>query len=111
MEAIDLRPLGMNHPMGAATTSHTVAAQMRTTLGPARGPITQQRRSTAMSIGKKLRHKAETAEGAAKKTVGKALGNERMEAEGRADQAKGNAKQTGDKLKQAGQKIKHAFKH
>ena len=52
-----------------------------------------------MSIVKKLRHKAETAEGATKKTVGKALGNERMEAEGSAEQAKGNAKQTGDKLK------------
>jgi uncharacterized protein YjbJ (UPF0337 family) len=64
-----------------------------------------------MSIGKKLRHKAETAEGATKKTVGKTLGNERMEAEGSADQAKGNMKQTGDKLKQAGQKIKHTFKH
>ncbi|PQP14489.1 CsbD family protein [Rhodococcus opacus] len=64
-----------------------------------------------MSIVKKLRHKTETAEGATKKTVGKTLGNERMEAEGRAEQAKGNTKQTGDKLKQAGQKIKHTFKH
>ena len=42
-----------------------------------------------MSIVKKLRHKAETAEGSA-------------------EQAKGNAKQTGDKLKQ---KIRHPFKH
>ncbi|QDQ95988.1 CsbD family protein [Rhodococcus sp. WB9] len=64
-----------------------------------------------MSIGKKLRHKAETAEGAAKKTVGKALGNERMEAEGRAQEAKGKMKQAGDQVKQAGQKIKNIFKH
>ncbi|MHA4853403.1 CsbD family protein [Rhodococcus sp. MSC1_016] len=64
-----------------------------------------------MSIVKKLRHKTETAEGATKKTAGKALGNERMEAEGSAEQAKGNTKQTGDKLKQAGQKFKHVFKH
>ncbi|MDV6279212.1 CsbD family protein [Rhodococcus jostii] len=64
-----------------------------------------------MSIVKKLRHKTETAEGATKKTVGKALGNERMEAEGSAEQAKGNAKQTGDKLKHAGEKIRHPFKH
>ncbi|MCQ4119592.1 CsbD family protein [Rhodococcus tibetensis] len=64
-----------------------------------------------MSIVKKLRHKAETAEGATKKTVGKTLGNERMETEGSADQAKGNTKQTGDKLKQAGQKFKHVFTH
>ncbi|TQC46310.1 CsbD family protein [Rhodococcus sp. WS4] len=64
-----------------------------------------------MSIGKKIRHKAETAEGVAKKNVGKALGNERMEAEGRAKEAKGNAKQAGDKIKQAGRKIKDTFKH
>jgi uncharacterized protein YjbJ (UPF0337 family) len=63
-----------------------------------------------MSIGKKIRHKAETAEGTVKKTVGKSLGNERMEAEGSAEQTKGKAKQTGDKLKQAGQKFKQAFK-
>jgi uncharacterized protein YjbJ (UPF0337 family) len=62
-----------------------------------------------MSIMKKIRHKAETAEGAIKKSVGKSLGNESMEAEGRADQSKGNAKQVGDKLKQVGQRIKHTF--
>ncbi|MFE4498458.1 CsbD family protein [Rhodococcus sp. NPDC056743] len=64
-----------------------------------------------MSIMKKIRHKAETAGGAAKKTAGKGLGNERMEAEGSADQAKGQAKQAGDKLKETGQKVKHVFKH
>ncbi|MBA8961356.1 uncharacterized protein YjbJ (UPF0337 family) [Rhodococcus percolatus] len=64
-----------------------------------------------MSIGKKLRHKAETTEGVAKKTVGKALGNERMEAEGRAQETKGKLKQSGDQIKQAGQKIKNIFKH
>lgn len=64
-----------------------------------------------MSIMKKIRHKAETAGGATKKTVGKGLGNERMEAEGSADQAKGQAKQVGDKLKEAGQKVKHVFKN
>lgn len=64
-----------------------------------------------MSIAKRIKHKAETAEGAIKKTVGKGLGNEKMEAEGRADQAKGQAKETGDKLKQAGRKFRDAFKH
>ncbi|MDV6266616.1 CsbD family protein [Rhodococcus globerulus] len=64
-----------------------------------------------MSIVKKIRHKAETAGGATKKAVGKSLGNERMEAEGSADQAKGQAKQAGDKLKEAGQKVKHIFTH
>lgn len=64
-----------------------------------------------MSIAKKIRHKAETAEGAIKKTVGKSLGNERMEAEGSTAQAKGQAKQAGDKIKEAGQKFKDVFKH
>jgi uncharacterized protein YjbJ (UPF0337 family) len=52
---------------------------------------------------KKTGAKATAAKGRVKKTVGKAAGNPRLEAEGRGDQAKGN-------LKQAGQKAKDAFK-
>jgi uncharacterized protein YjbJ (UPF0337 family) len=57
-----------------------------------------------MSIAKKAAHKAEAVKGGAKKTVGRATGNERLQAEGRGDQVKGNTKQ-------AGAKIKDAFKH
>ena len=57
-----------------------------------------------MSIGKKLAHKAEPAEGAAKKFVGRATGNTRLRTEGRVDQFKGNTKQ-------AGENVKDAFKH
>ncbi|RPE47031.1 CsbD-like protein [Streptomyces sp. Ag109_O5-1] len=57
-----------------------------------------------MSIGKKIAHKAEAMKGGAKKTTGRATGNQRLQAEGRGDQVKGN-------LKQAGIKIKDAFKH
>lgn len=64
-----------------------------------------------MSIGKKIRDKARTAEGAIKKTAGRAVGNESLEAEGSAEQSKGKAKQAGSKIKEAGQKIKHAFEH
>ena len=64
-----------------------------------------------MNMGKKIRHKVETAEGAAKKTVGKATGNAHLEAEGSKEQARGNAKQMGDKVKDAGKKIKNALKH
>jgi uncharacterized protein YjbJ (UPF0337 family) len=63
-----------------------------------------------MSIGKRAEHKAETAKGATKKAVGKATGNERLEAEGRAEEAAGRTKQAGDKMRQAGKKIKDAFK-
>jgi uncharacterized protein YjbJ (UPF0337 family) len=57
-----------------------------------------------MSIAKKVAHKAEAVKGSAKKTVGRATDNERLQAEGRGDQVKGNTKQ-------AGAKIKDAFKH
>jgi uncharacterized protein YjbJ (UPF0337 family) len=57
-----------------------------------------------MSIAKKIAHKAEAVKGSAKKTTGRATGNDRLQAEGRGDQVKGNTKQ-------AGAKIKDAFKH
>ncbi|KJF23637.1 UNVERIFIED_ORG: uncharacterized protein YjbJ (UPF0337 family) [Nocardia globerula] len=79
--------------------------------GETRSTDDHREEGTAMSIVKRIRHKAETAEGVIKKTVGKSLGNEKMEAEGRSEQAKGQAKQTGDKLKQAGRKFRDAFKH
>jgi uncharacterized protein YjbJ (UPF0337 family) len=54
-----------------------------------------------MSIGKKLAHKAEAINGAAKKYVGRATDNTRLRTEGRADQATANAKQAGAKVKDA----------
>ena len=65
--------------------------------------MTHERQST-MSIAKKIAHKAEAVKGGAKKTTGRATGNDRLQAEGRGDQVKGNTKQ-------AGAKIKDAFKH
>ena len=43
---------------------------------------------------KKAEGKTTAAKGRVKKTVGKAAGNPRLEAEGRGDHAKGNLKQT-----------------
>jgi uncharacterized protein YjbJ (UPF0337 family) len=57
-----------------------------------------------MSILKKIRHKAQTAKGKAKKDTGRVTGNRRLKTEGRADQATGEVKQAGDK-------VKDAFKH
>lgn len=54
-----------------------------------------------MSIGKKIAHNAESAKGSVKRAVGRAVGNRRLETEGRMDQVKGGVKQAGDKLKQA----------
>lgn len=56
-----------------------------------------------MSISKKFAHSAEATKGRVKKVIGRATGNQRLEAEGRADQAKGN-------LKLAAAKVRDAFK-
>ena len=52
-----------------------------------------------MSAIDKLKNKAEELSGEGKEHVGKATGNEQLEAEGRKDQASGNIKQAGEKLK------------
>jgi uncharacterized protein YjbJ (UPF0337 family) len=56
-----------------------------------------------MSAKDKAKNKAQELKGRAKKQVGRATGDERLEAEGQADQAKGS-------LKNAGEKVKDTFK-
>jgi uncharacterized protein YjbJ (UPF0337 family) len=56
-----------------------------------------------MSDSDKVENKSQELKGKGKEQVGKAIGNEQMQAEGKADQTKGN-------LKQAGEKVKDAFK-
>ena len=56
-----------------------------------------------MSATDKAKDKLQEAKGKLKKNTGEAVGNPRLEAEGRADQTEGN-------LKQAGEKVKDAFK-
>ncbi|MBM0240056.1 CsbD family protein [Micromonospora sp. ATA32] len=56
-----------------------------------------------MGIDDKIDNASENAAGKVKEGVGRAADDERLEAEGRNDQA-------GAKLKQAGEKIKDAFK-
>ncbi|MCD2186905.1 MULTISPECIES: CsbD family protein [Actinomycetospora] len=56
-----------------------------------------------MSADDKAGNKIDEIKGKVKETVGKAVGNESLEAEGKADQGKAN-------LKQAGEKVKDAFK-
>ena len=51
----------------------------------------------------KIKNKAEELTGQGKEQVGKATGNESLEAEGHKDQASGN-------IKQAGEKVKDVFK-
>ncbi|NHB84513.1 CsbD family protein [Tessaracoccus sp. HDW20] len=52
-----------------------------------------------MGIDDKIGNAAQEAAGKLKEGVGKATDNERLEAEGRADQAKADVKQAGEKIK------------
>jgi len=56
-----------------------------------------------MGLDDKIKNAAQDIAGKAKEATGKATDNERLEAEGRGDQA-------GADLKQAGEKVKDAFK-
>lgn len=54
-----------------------------------------------MGLLDKLRNKGEAVKGDAKQKTGKAIGNEQMQAEGKAGSAKGNVKQAGENVKDA----------
>lgn len=56
-----------------------------------------------MGADDKIRNAGENLAGKSKETVGKLTGDERLEAEGKTDQAK-------SELKAAGEKVKDAFK-
>jgi uncharacterized protein YjbJ (UPF0337 family) len=56
-----------------------------------------------MGTDDKLSNKGEELRGKAKESVGRATGDEELEAQGRGDQAKAD-------IKQAGEKVKDAFK-
>lgn len=55
-----------------------------------------------MGVGDDIKHNMEDMKGKAKEAVGDATGNERLEAEGHADQASAD-------LKKAGQDVKDTF--
>jgi uncharacterized protein YjbJ (UPF0337 family) len=61
-----------------------------------------------VSFADKVEHKAEELKGAAKEKFGDATDNERLEAEGAADQTAANAKQAADHVKEAGRNVRDA---
>lgn len=50
-----------------------------------------------MGLGDTIKNKAEELAGDAKEAIGKLTGNEKLEAEGKVDQASGNVKEFGNK--------------
>jgi len=67
------------------------------------GSFDARRKVVIMSGSDKIKNAAEEAAGKGKEAVGDATDNEKLQAEGKADQTKAN-------LKQAGEKVKDAFK-
>ena len=65
--------------------------------------IRKKRKETLMGLDDKIKNAAEDLVGKAKEAAGKVTGNEKLEAEGKAEQAKSD-------LKQAGENVKDAFK-
>lgn len=63
-----------------------------------------------MGLDDKASNKAEDLKGRAKEGAGKATGNERLEGEGKGDQASASIKDAGEKVKDAGKNVKDAFK-
>lgn len=54
-----------------------------------------------MGLGDKIENAAEDLKGKAKEKFGQATDNERLEGEGKIDQAKADVKQSGEKVKDA----------
>ncbi|OZD53415.1 CsbD family protein [Rhodococcus sp. 06-1477-1B] len=54
-----------------------------------------------MGLDDKIKNAAEDISGKAKEAFGKATNNERLEAEGQADQSKANVKKAGENVKDA----------
>ncbi|MFD8619411.1 CsbD family protein [Streptomyces sp. NPDC059513] len=54
-----------------------------------------------MAADEKTKAKTEQAKGKVKEAAGRAVGNERLTSEGRADQVKGDARQAKEKVKDA----------
>ncbi|MEU6405130.1 CsbD family protein [Streptomyces sp. NPDC046985] len=57
-----------------------------------------------MTASEKAKAKTEQAVGKVKEAAGRAVGNERLTAEGRAEQVKGDARQAKEKIKDAGKR-------
>ena len=62
-----------------------------------------------MSLSDKAENKLHDAKGKVKEGLGKAIGNEQMEYEGKAEQGKANLKQSGEHIKDAAGNVKDAF--
>jgi uncharacterized protein YjbJ (UPF0337 family) len=63
-----------------------------------------------MNATDKAKNEADRIKGKGKEAAGKAVGNERLEEEGKVDQVKGGLKQAGEKVKDTGKKVEGKVK-
>ena len=63
--------------------------------------FTNKQKGRLMSFTDKAKNAVQKAKGKVKNTVGKRTGNERLEAEGKADQSGANIKKAGENVKDA----------
>jgi uncharacterized protein YjbJ (UPF0337 family) len=63
-----------------------------------------------VGLDDKIRNKAEEAKGTAKEHIGDMTDNERLEAEGHAEQAESKVKQAGEHVKDTAEDVRDAFK-
>jgi uncharacterized protein YjbJ (UPF0337 family) len=87
---------GSTYAVGTVVVDRMAGDPSSVTPAALRRPTT---RSSDMSAIDKIKNKAEELVGDAKEAVGKATGNEELQAEGQRDQAAGNTKQAGEKVK------------
>lgn len=64
-----------------------------------------------MGTQDKASNKAQDIKGKVKETVGKAIGDAKLEREGKTDQAKSSVKDVGEKVKDAASKVKDTITH
>lgn len=64
-----------------------------------------------MGVGDRMENAAEDLGGKAKEAAGKMTDDERLEAEGKAQQTKADLKNAGENVKEAVDDVKDAFKH
>ena len=63
-----------------------------------------------MGVDDRIKHEVEEHVGKAKAAVGDATDNERLEAEGRAEQTEAKMKQAGDHVRDAAEDVRDAFR-
>jgi uncharacterized protein YjbJ (UPF0337 family) len=68
-------------------------------MGP--GPPSSTRKLAVVSIGDKVRNKAQELRGRIKRNTGEVTGDSQLQAEGMGDELKSHLKQTGEKVKDA----------